>query len=64
MADNVKALAEVISYANEGDYKAAFDAALEAYRAKHGDKHEVDGVNKALDVLVRNKVIPESSKIK
>ena len=63
-ADNVKALAEVISYANEGEYKAAFDAALEAYRAKHGDKNEVNDVNKALDVLVRNKVIPESSKIK
>jgi len=63
-ADNVKALAEVISYANEGEYKAAFEAALGAYRANHGDRKEVDGVNKALDVLVRNKVIPESSKVK
>lgn len=63
-ADNVKALAEVISYANEGEYKAAFDAALEAYRAKPGDKKEVDGLNGALDVLVRNNVIPESAKIK
>ena len=63
-ADNVKALAEVISYANEGEYKAAFDAALEVYRAKPGDKKEVDGLNGALDVLVRNNVIPESAKIK
>ena len=63
-ADNVKALGEVISYANEGEYKTAFDAALEAYRAKHGDRIEVDGVNKALDILIRNKVIPESVKIK
>ena len=63
-AANVKALAEVISYANEGEYKAAFDAALEAYRAKPGDKKEVEGVNKDLDVLVRNGVVPESAKIK
>lgn len=63
-AENVKALGEVISYANEGEYKAAFDAALAAYRAKPGDKEDVDGVNKALDVLVRNKVVPESAKIK
>ena len=63
-AENVKALGEVISYANEGEYKAAFDAALAAYRAKRGDKEDVDGDNKALDVLVRNKVVPESAKIK
>ena len=62
-AANVKALAEVISYANEGEYKAAFDAALEAYRAKPGDKKEVDGVNKDLDVLVRNGVVPASAKV-
>ena len=63
-AANVKALGEVISYANEGKYCASFWRALEAYRAKPGDKSEVEGVNKALDVLVRNKVIPESAKIK
>jgi len=63
-AENVKALAEVVSYANEGRYKAAFDAALEAYRAKPGDDKEVGDLNKALDVLVRNNVIPESAKIK
>ena len=62
-AANVKALAEVISYACEGEYKEAFDAALEAYRANPGDKREVDGVNRALDVLVRNKVIPASAKV-
>jgi len=63
-AANVKALAEVVSYANEGEYKAAFDAALEAYRAKPGDKKEVEDVNKALDVLVRNNVVPASAKLK
>ena len=63
-AENVKALAEVVSYANEGAYKAAFDAALEAYRAKPGDKKEVDGVNGALDVLIRNKVLPEDRRIR
>ena len=62
-AANVKALAEVVSYAYEGEYKAAFDAALEAYRAKPGDKKEVDGVNKDLDVLVRNGVVPASAKV-
>ena len=63
-AANVKALAEVVSYAYEGAYKEAFDAALAAYRAKPGDKKEVDGVNRDLDVLVRNGVLPESAKIK
>ena len=63
-ADNVKALAEVISYANEGVYAEAFKAALEAYKAKPGDANEVKSVNGALDVLIRNKVICESCKIK
>ena len=63
-AENVKALAEVISYANEGEYCASFWRALEAYRAKPGDKNEVKGVNGALDVLVRSNVIPASAKIK
>jgi len=63
-AENVKALAEVVSYANEGEYAEAFQAALAAYRAKPGDANEVKGVNGALDVLVRNKVIPADAKIK
>ena len=62
-AANVQALGEVISYANEGEYKEAFDAALEAYRAKPGNKNEVHILNKALDVLVRAKVIPASAKL-
>ena len=37
---------------------------LEAYRANPGPKKEVEGLNKALDVLVRNKVLPESAKVK
>ena len=62
-AATLKALAEVISYANEGEYKAAFDAALAEYRAKPGPRREVDDVNGALDILIRNKVIPASAKI-
>ena len=62
-ADNVKALAEVISYANEGEYCASFWCALEAYRANPGPADEVKDVNNALDVLVRNGVVPESAKI-
>ncbi len=63
-AENVKALAEVVSYANEGAYRDAFQKVLEAYRAKHGSAKEVKDVNKSLDVLIRNKVIPASAKIK
>ena len=62
-AANIAALAEVISYANEGAYCAAFWRALEQYRAKPGEEKEVKDVNKALDVLIRNNVIPESAKI-
>lgn len=62
-ADNVKALAEVISYADEGVYAADFRNALEAYRAKPGDPNEIKSVNNVLDVLIRNKVIPEAAKI-
>ena len=62
-AETVKALGEVVSYADEGVYAADFRNALEAYRAKPGDANEVKSVNRALDVLVRGKVIPESAKI-
>ena len=62
-AATVKALAEVIAYANENPYKAAFDAALAAYRAKPGDAKEVADVNRTLDVLVCNHVIDEKAKI-
>lgn len=62
-AANVKALAEVVSYANEGVYKAAFEAALKAYRAKPGDAKEIESVNKALDVLIRNKIIDANQKL-
>ena len=62
-ADNVKALAEVVSYADEGVYASDFRNALEAYRAKPGDAKEVRSVNDALNVLIRGKVIPESAKI-
>ena len=55
---NVKALAEVISYANEGKYAEFFGKCLEDYRLK-ADKpvDEVKDVNAALDVLTRNRVI-------
>ena len=62
-AENVKALGEVIAYANEGKYKAAFEAALNGYKAKPGDAKEVEGVNKALDILIRNKVVDASCRI-
>lgn len=62
-ADNVKALAEVISYADEGAYASDFRNALEAYRAKPGDEKEIKSVNDALNVLIRGKVLPESAKI-
>lgn len=62
-ADNLKALAEVVSYANEGRYADAFKACLDAYRRRPGDAAEVNGVNKALGVLIRNKVIPAHFRI-
>ena len=52
----LKALGEVISYANEGEYKAAFDAAFAAGREKFNDAQKRD-VNKAFNVLVRNKIL-------
>ncbi len=63
-AENVKALAEVISYANEGEYCASFWRALEAYRVKKGPEKEVAALNAALGVLVRNGVIPPSALVK
>ena len=62
-AANVKALGEVVSYANEGKYKAAFEAALNGYKAKPGDAKEVEDVNKALDVLIRNRVIDAKCRV-
>ena len=57
-AENLKALAEVISYANEGKYSDSFKKCLEAYRAKAGKSaDEVKSVNAALKVLIRNRVI-------
>ena len=62
-ADNVKALAEVVSYANEGVYREAFERALEGYRARPGSEDEVKGVNGALDVLIRNKVLDSGMRV-
>ena len=57
-AENVKALAEVISYANEGKYAETFKKCLEAYRAKvDKPEKEVKAVNAALAVLTRNRVV-------
>ena len=58
----LKALSEVISYANEGRYKASFDACLSAARGKFGEKERSDA-NKAIDVLVRNGVLPASARL-
>jgi hypothetical protein len=57
-ARNLKALAEVVSYANEGRYADDFKTCLEAYRKAPGPQREVNDVNRALDVLIRGKVIP------
>lgn len=59
---NLLALAEVISYANEGVFAESFKKVLEAYRLKpDGDKEKV---NNQLKVLIRGKVISENSLIK
>ena len=63
-AETLIALAEVISYANEGDYAKDFQACLEKYRkAKHPDR-ELRDVTNALKILVRCKVIPELPQLK
>ena len=57
-AMNLKALAEVISYANEGKYADSFKKCLEGYRAKAGKSaDEVKDVNNILGVLLRNRVV-------
>lgn len=62
-AANVKALAEVVSYANEGRYADDFKTCLDAYRKAPGPAAELRSVNGALDVLIRCKVIPASYRI-
>jgi len=53
-ANNVTALAEVVSYANEGEYAALFKKCLAGYRATANKQEgELKAVNKALDVLRR-----------
>ena len=65
-AENVKALGEVVSYANEGEFAAAFNAAAAGYKAKlekltadefKAQKGEIEAVRRALDVLIRGNVI-------
>ena len=57
-ATNLKALAEVISYANEGKYSDSFKKCLDGYRAKVGKSaDEVKDVNNILGVLLRNRVV-------
>ena len=57
-AANLKALAEVVSYANEGKCADAFRKCLDAYRAKaNKPADEVRDVNNAIDVLRRNGVV-------
>ena len=63
-ADNLLALGQVVQYAYEGEYKAAFDRCLEAYRARKGDEAEVKRVNAGLDVLVRAGLICETCLVK
>lgn len=61
-AATLKALAEVISYSNEGRYAEEFDACLKACKDKLDDKAKKD-VNKVLSILIHNKVIPENKKL-
>ena len=72
-AETVKALAEVISYAfegeftfeREGEYKKAFDAALKAYREKDPkDEKELKSVNDALRVLIRGGILRDYDLVK
>jgi hypothetical protein len=63
-ADNLLALGLVVQYANEGVYKEAFDRCLEAYRARKGDRAEVERVNKGLGVLVRAGLLDGSRLVK
>ena len=63
-ADNLLALGQVVQYAYEGEYRAAFDRCLEAYRANRGDADEVKRVNGGLGVLVRAGIIAEGRLVK
>ena len=63
-AETLKALAEVISYANEGVYAKDFWACVENYRKMSHPEKELKSVATALEVLVRCKVIPELPKLK
>jgi len=56
-------LAEVVGYANEEPYAAAFRACLRAYRAKPRDAKEVERVNKTLKYLVSAGIFAASDKI-
>ena len=56
-AATVVALAEVISYANEGEYAESFKAALAAFKAKKKSKRDDNAVMDALRVLEKNNVI-------
>lgn len=57
-AETVAALAEVVSYANEEPYLGVFKASLEAFRKlANKDKKDVEKVNNAINVLIRNKVV-------
>jgi len=62
-AANVKALAEVVSYANEEPYASEFKAALEGLRASKPDAKTVKSVNRDLDVLVRNGLLTADQKL-
>ena len=58
-AKTVAALAEVISYANEGVYLRAFKKALADFRKRTDvSKEDKDLVDCCIEILVRNRVIP------
>ena len=72
-AANVNALAEVISYANEGKYAEAYKATAGAYKAKLDGlkddqlkkmKGELESVRKSINVLIRGGVATEKCPLK
>lgn len=60
-ADNLLALGEVVSYANEDPYRAAFDKCLTAYRATIQTEDEKKRVNQGLRVLVKAGILERSA---
>ena len=57
-AETVKALAEVVAYANEGIYKEKFLAAVRKFNSSNRRKSDRVSVRETIDILVRCGVVP------